>query len=215
MALARGQALSSQSGDRQLKSSSDTFAPAKGVEAIGTAGICVGLGVVLPLIVHGLGLSPRAFLPMHFPVFLAGILLSPVYAGLVGIMAPALSCGFTGQPTIEQVLRMMPELAVYGAGTSLILRFLPLLPGLPRNWGRMAAMAVAMLVAMVLGRATYIAAAAVFATAENLGYYVAVLITPAIPGIIAQLLLVPVVASRIEKPSAPSVYERTQGVGRR
>ena len=167
---------------------------------MGTAGICVALGVVLPLVVHSLGMSPRAFLPMHFPVFLAGLLLSPVYAALVGIMTPALSSGFTGFPTTEQVLRMMPELAVYGLTTSFMLRAFPLWPGLSQRVGRLAAMATAMLAAMILGRAAYILASAVFATAENLSYYVAVLVTPAIPGMIAQLLLVPLVARKFEKP---------------
>jgi len=70
-------------------------------------------------------------------------------------------------------------------------------------------------VAMILGRATYILAAAVFATAENLGYYLTVLVMPAIPGIIAQLILIPLVASRLEKPSVPTVYEKKQGTIRR
>ncbi|HEY3294639.1 MAG TPA: hypothetical protein VGL38_04325 [bacterium] len=146
---------------------------------------------------------------MHFSVFLAGMLLSPLYAALVGIMAPALSSGFTGQPTIEQVLRMMPELAVYGLATSFMLRIVPTVPGLAARKSRMAAMALAMVVAMVLGRGAYILASAVFATAENFSYYLSVLVTPAIPGIIAQLIFIPLIASRIEKPE-PVVEQDTK-----
>ena len=180
---------------------------------MGTAGICVALGIVLPLIVHGLGLPQRAILPMHFPVFLAGVLLSPIYATLVGIMTPALTAGFTGLPTSEQVLRMIPELAVYGLVTSLALRAFPVWPGLSKRLGRMAAIAAGMMAAMILGRAAYILAYIVFASAESLGYFVSVLITPAIPGIIAQLVLVPLAASRLEKTSAPSIYDRKHRMG--
>ncbi len=178
---------------------------------MGTAGICVALGVVLPWIVHSLGLPQRAILPMHFPVFLAGVLLPPLYAGLVGILAPALASGFTGMPTAEQVLRMMPELAVYGLVTSLMLRVFPVWPGLSKRFGRMAAIASAMVVAMILGRAAYVLSSMVFSTVESFDYYLPVLVMPAIPGIISQLILIPLVAGRMEKPSAPTVYDRKRG----
>ncbi len=203
--------MNARVSERDLKSAKALPIPPKGVEALGTAGICIALGVVLPLVIHSLGLSQRAILPMHYPVYLAGVLLSPLYAGMVGILAPALSSGFTGLPTAEQVLRMMPELAVYGLATSFILRLMPVWPGVPQKFGRMAAIAAAMFGAMILGRLAYILGYTIFSGGQSLDYYVAVLVTPAIPGIIAQLILLPLIASRVEKPSAPSVYDRKQG----
>jgi hypothetical protein len=208
MASDRGHSLTARTSERDLKQDRAAFIPAKGVEALGTAGICVAVGIILPLIVHSLGLPQRAILPMQFPVFLAGVLLSPVYATLVGIMTPALTSGFTGLPTYEQVLRMIPELAVYGLVTSLSLRAFPFWPGLPKRMGRMAAIAVAMIAAMILGRVAYVLSYMVFASTETMGYFMSVLIIPAIPGIIAQLILVPLAATRLERPSAPSVYDR-------
>lgn len=194
----------SVASERGIKGEVQAFAAARGMEALGTAGICVALGIILPLFVHPFGLSPRVILPMHFPVFLAGLLLMPQYAALVGILAPALSMGLTGFPTTAQALRMIPELAVYGTVTAMMLRALPVWPGLPRAAGRMLAMATAMLVAMLAGRLAFIGISAVMSGLQTLHYYVLILITPAIPGMIAQLIVVPPIASRLEKLTHPS-----------
>jgi hypothetical protein len=173
--------------------------PARGVEALGTAGVCIALGVVLPFFIHPFGLSPRVILPMHFPVFLAGMLLSPFHAAVVGVLAPALSMGLTGLPTVDQTMRLVPELAVYGAATSIMLRLLPTIPGLSEKLGRLSALIVAMVVAMVAGRLVYIGVSAIMGGFEGLGYYSMILLVPAIPGIIAQLVLIPPLALRVQK----------------
>jgi niacin transporter len=136
---------------------------------------------------------------MHFPIFLGGMLLGPIHAAMVGILAPALSMGLTGMPTAAQVLRMMPELAVYGLVTSVMLRMLPTVRGLPPRIGRITAMVLAMLVAMIAGRVTYIAVSVVVTGIREVGYYAMVLVVPAIPGMIAQLVLVPPLAYKLHR----------------
>lgn len=136
---------------------------------------------------------------MHFPVFLGGMLLGPIHAAMVGILAPALSMGLTGMPTAAQVLRMMPELAVYGLMTSIMLHALPTVKGLPPRIGRIAAMVLAMLVAMIAGRVTYIAVSVVVTGIREIDYYAMVLIIPAIPGMIAQLVIVPPLAYKLHR----------------
>ncbi len=186
------------SRDRGQDNDISAFAPAWGVEALGTAGICVALGVVLSFFIHPFGISPRVVLPMHFPVFLGGILLNPLHAALVGIMAPALSMGLTGMPTSSQVIRMMPELAVYGAATSVVLRLLPVWPGLSKRAGRIAATVTAMLIGMIAGRLTYVLVSILIAGLQNFGYYAMIILIPGIPGIIAQLIIVPPLAYKLQ-----------------
>ena len=135
---------------------------------------------------------------MHYPIFLAGILLSPLHAALVGIITPALSMGLMGMPTSSQVMRMMPELAVYGAATSFMLRLFPVWPGLRKQVGRIAASALAILVAMIAGRLTYALASLLMTGLQGFGFYASVLIIPAIPGIIAQLILIPPLAYKLQ-----------------
>jgi hypothetical protein len=185
--------------DRGRKVQVEPYKAAQGIEALGTAGLCIALGIVLPYFVHPFGLSPRILLPMHFPIFLAGLLLSPLHAAIVGVLTPALSMGLTGMPTADQVMRMMPELAAYAAVTSVMIRLLPKIPGLSVSLGRIAAMIVALLVAMIVGRLIYVAIAVMMAGYEGFSFYFMVLISPALPGIIAQFVLVPAFAYRIQK----------------
>jgi niacin transporter len=199
MAIAHRAGMQGRNREERLKALSAEYVPAHGVEALGTAGICVAVGVLLPMFVHSIGLSPRAFLPMHFPVFLAGMLLAPQYALLVGLLSPALSAGFTGLPTTSQTMRMMPELATYAVATSYMLKFIPRLPGLSQGLGRIGAMMLAMLVAMLAGRIVYIAMAALMGGFDGFGYYAMVLLTPAIPGIVAQLVVIPPLALRLQR----------------
>jgi len=136
---------------------------------------------------------------MHFPVFLAGMLLSPVLAAAVGALTPALSSGFTGMPTPDQAMRMIPELMTYAAVTSIILRLLPVWPQIPERIGRIASLVTAMMVAMIAGRLVYILMYAWTMGLQTAHYYLMLLVVPALPGIIAQLILVPPLAYRIQQ----------------
>jgi hypothetical protein len=92
--------------------------PASGVEAIGFTASLVILWVIVFYFAHRFGIVHRAMFPLHFPVLLGGMILSPVYAAAVGILAPAVLSGLTGFPTAGQAMLLMAELAVCGAVTS-------------------------------------------------------------------------------------------------
>jgi niacin transporter len=190
---------SSRVREERSKSPQEIFAPARGVEALGVGGTCIALGIVLPFFIHPFGLSPRVILPMHFPVFLAGMLLSPALAAAVGALTPALSSGFTGMPTPDQAMRMIPELMTYAAVTSMILRLFPVWPQMPERIGRIASLVMAMLVAMISGRLVYVLMYAWTMGLQSAHYYLMLLVVPALPGIIAQLILVPPLAHRIQQ----------------
>lgn len=100
-----------------------TRPPRLAVRDLALAGLFVALCLVLPLLFHLIGAGP-VFLPMHIPVFLAGFLVSPLAAGLVGLFGPLLSSLVTGMPPLSPPMAqtMMLELAVYGAVTALVHR---------------------------------------------------------------------------------------------
>ena len=187
--------------ESQRKATVSPYAPAKGVEALGSSAIFMAVGLVLAYFSHVAGLSVRTILPLHYPPLLAGLALSPIYALMVGVLTPALSSGLTGFPTMAQVLRMIPELAAYGLVTSLMLKILPVIPGLRAWMGRLAAMMLAMLAAMFVGRMIYIVlyVAASWPETLTLGYFTMILLIPAWPGIIAQLILLPPLAQKLLK----------------
>jgi len=159
------------------------------IRGLAVGGVCVALGVVISFLFHSIA-SPRIFLPMHYPVFLAGTLLDPLGAAVVGLLSPALSMGLTGMPTPEQTLRMMGELATYGVVVSCVLR---LFGGF--RWGTCL---LALVIAMILGRAVHAALTMLLLGFQGWKWYLA-LYVPGIPGMVAQLVLIPPLAMRIRK----------------
>lgn len=61
------------------------------------AGMLLAAALVLPVFFHVLGLG-SAFMPMFYPLALAGFLVAPALAMIVGVSAPLLSALLTGMP---------------------------------------------------------------------------------------------------------------------
>lgn len=78
--------------------------------------IFIALGIVLPLFFHLFGANLSSIIsPMHLPVFIAGAFLGPLAGLLVGLITPLLSSLFTGMPPLLPMLPiMLIELAIYG-----------------------------------------------------------------------------------------------------
>ena len=69
------------------------------------------VGLVLPQAFHVFGQGVgMAFLPMHLPVMIAGILLGPCYGGLIGLIVPLVSSMLTGMPPVPNLYFMIVEL---------------------------------------------------------------------------------------------------------
>ena len=69
---------------------------------ITTSGILIAVGIILPLVFHTFALGGPVFLPMHIPILLGGFLLTPLFAVLVGLATPLLSCFLTGTPPLSR-----------------------------------------------------------------------------------------------------------------
>lgn len=76
--------------------------------------LCIALGFLLPKLFHSIGAGP-VFLPMHIPVFLCGMICGPLYGLACGALLPLLSSFLTQMPPLYPVaVAMLFELAVYG-----------------------------------------------------------------------------------------------------
>lgn len=84
-------------------------------------GLFVALAILLPTMFHAVGLG-KVFLPMHIPVLLAGFFCGPIVGMLVGMISPILSAFMTGMPPLmPPVAQMMVfELGLYGLLTGLL-----------------------------------------------------------------------------------------------
>lgn len=77
--------------------------------------------VVLPQIFHGIGVISgtgvvpgAAFLPMHIPVIIAGLLGGPAVGIIAGAVSPLISFAFSGMPAAAVLPFVTIELAGYG-----------------------------------------------------------------------------------------------------
>jgi predicted membrane protein len=66
--------------------------------SLAVAGLLVAMAVTLPLAAHVIKVGGPVLLPMHIPIFLAGLLLSPGLAVLVGVLSPIVSFLLTECP---------------------------------------------------------------------------------------------------------------------
>ena len=86
------------------------------------AGLCVALGVVLPIALHSVANAGSIFLPMHIPVLLCGLICGWPYGLACGVLAPILSHLITGMPPAAILPGMLFELAVYGLVSGLMMK---------------------------------------------------------------------------------------------
>ncbi len=155
----------------------------------------IALGVLIPQIFHLTG-GPALggiFLPMHFPVLIAGFLCGPITGLVTGIVSPLLSSAVTGMPPVPRLWFMIVELAVYGI-TSGVLYF-----KMKKN------IFLSLAAAMVLGRLAY---GIVFLVVVNLfgitlpfGLGLAASLAKGVPGIFLQIIIIPIVIRALERSS--------------
>ena len=144
----------------------------------------IAAGLLLPVFFHFAGLSGSAFLPMHIPVLLGGLLLEARAGLLIGLLVPLLSSVLTGMPPLWPSAPMMAfELGLYG------------LTGGWLHWRRGWPILGALLAAMAVGRLGMTVLVALFA--DSLGIqlpplaYLGLVLTKGAAGIGIQLLLIP------------------------
>ena len=159
------------------------------------AAVCLALCLVLPFLTGQIPEIGSMLCPMHIPVLLAGFLYGPWWGLSVGAIAPVLRFVLFGMPPLFPTgTAMCFELAVYGAVSGLLYRRLP-----KRSAGVYAALAAA----MVSGRIVWgVVMVILSGTGENPFTWAAFLAGAffnAIPGIVLQLVLIPVIVSALRK----------------
>ena len=80
--------------------------------------LLLALALIFPFIFHAVGLG-SAFLPMFYPILIAGFLLALRVAAAVGFLAPLTSALLTGMPPL------FPPIALIMMGEGLVLTSLP------------------------------------------------------------------------------------------
>ena len=174
------------------------------VKKIVLTALLTALCVVLPMAFHSIPNAGSIFLPMHIPVLLCGLVCGWAYGGLCGLVGPLLSSVLTSMPPAAVLPGMMVECCVYGLVTGLMLRYV-------RTGKTTLDLYLSLVAAMLLGRVlSGIAKALIFTPGMSLAAWAAASFVTAIPGIIIQLVLIPLLVLALTKAKLlPQRYEKT------
>ena len=155
----------------------------------------LALALVLPLLTGQVQQLGNALCLIHIPVLLCGYFCGPWYAMVVGFTAPLLRFVIFGMPPLmPRGIAMSFELAAYGLVAGLLYRLLP---------KRKSSVYISLLGAMLAGRVVWGAVRTVLygLGKSEFGWaaFLAGAFTTAIPGIILQIVLIPLLVMALEK----------------
>lgn len=159
------------------------------------AALFVALGLVLPFVTGQIPEIGNMLLPMHLPALLCGFVCGWPYGLVAGFVMPLLRSVLFGMPPLmPTAIAMAFELAAYGAAAGL------LYARLPKNQTRVFVSLIgAMLVGRVVwGLVSWALAALFLPNAFTLPMFFAGAFVRAWPGIVAQLVLVPLIVLALE-----------------
>ena len=161
------------------------------------AALFLALAYVMPFITGQIPEIGAMLCPMHIPVLLCGFLCGPVWGSVVGFIAPLMRSLLTGgfPPMFPTAVCMAFELAAYGVIAGVMHRILP---------KKKPFIYCSLLTAMIAGRLIWGAVMFLCMSATGGSFpfaaFLAGAVTNAIPGILVQIILVPMLVMLLEDP---------------
>ena len=155
----------------------------------------MALGYVLPFLTGQIPEIGSMLCPMHIPVLICGFICGWQWGLAVGFATPLLRSLTLGAPVLfPMAVSMAFELASYGAFAGLMRKLLP---------KKRPYIYASLLTSMILGRIVFgismLICMGIKGGSYTLAAFIAGAVTNAIPGIVVQIILVPVAVFLIEK----------------
>ena len=152
----------------------------------------VALGVALPQAFHAVPNAGSIFLPMHIPVLLAGFSVGPLFGLCAGILTPLLSHLMFGMPPAPVLPSMLFELALYGLMSGLLTKIIRIKPLIAKIY-------CVLILSMLCGRIGYglLNALVLRAGSYTLQAWISAAFVTALPGIIIQLIIIPILITAL------------------
>lgn len=159
------------------------------------AALFLALALVLPFLTGQIPEVGSMLCPMHIPALLCGFFCGWPWGLAVGLIAPVLRSVIFGMPPMfPAAVCMSAELAAYGLVAGLLYSKLP---------RKKSSVYIALVSAMVVGRLVWgvmrFLCAGLNPSVFGFGAFWAGAVTTAIPGIIVQLILIPLLVIALEK----------------
>lgn len=159
------------------------------------AAFFLALGIIMPFLTGQIPGIGNMLLPMHIPVLVCGYVCGWQWGLAVGFVVPLLRSAMFGMPPMMPTAAAMAfELAAYGAVTGILNRVLP---------DREAFVYVSLAGAMIAGRLVWgivsIPLYGVAGKAFSWQIFMGGALLNAVPGIILQLVLIPVIIMSLKR----------------
>ena len=156
----------------------------------------LAIGIILPFFTSQVKEIGDTLLPMHIPAMLCGFICGPWYGLATGIMIPILKSVISSMPPIyPNAVWMALELAAYGFVTGFLYR-------LRKNPSAIYTY-ICLITAMIAGRIAWGISKAVLLGIGGKTFGISAFIAggfiDAIPGIVIQLVLIPILLKLINK----------------
>ncbi len=165
------------------------------VKKLTLAAMFLALSLILPFFTGQIPQIGSALAPMHIPVLLCGFICGWPYGLAVGFIAPLLRFALFGMPPIFPTgIAMAFELATYGLMTGILYKALP---------KKTSNIYVTLISSMVVGRVVWGLATFAIAGIRNTSFtfnaFMAGAVINAVPGIIVQIILIPIIVIALKK----------------
>ena len=159
------------------------------------SGMFLATALLLPFLTAQIPEFGSMLCPMHLPVLLCGFFCGPVYGLCVGAIAPLIRFALFGMPPLlPSGVGMCFELAAYGLCAGLLYKLLP---------QKKMYIYVTLITSMIFGRIVWGIARAVMYGAGGYKFgmaaFVAGAFVDALPGIVLQIVLIPLIVMAVEK----------------
>lgn len=167
----------------------------KDIRNLTLSSMFLAIAFVMPFITGQIPQIGSMLCPMHIPVLLCGFFCGATWGFLVGFVAPILRSLVLGMPPMFPVAICMAfEMATYGLVAGVLHKRLP---------KKKCSIYVSLLCAMIIGRVVWGIVMFIcmgFDTAMfGFEAFISGAITTAIPGIILQIVLIPIIVIALEK----------------
>jgi len=166
-----------------------------GTKKLVTSSLLLALALVLPFVTGQIPEIGNMLLPMHLPVLLAGFVVGGPSAMFIGVAAPLLRSVLWGMPVLfPRAISMAFELAAYGFVSGFIYS---------RSKKNNASVFISLVIAMIAGRIIWgVVSMILYGAMGNsftLALFMAEAFINAVPGIVIQLILIPIIVSALKK----------------
>lgn len=165
------------------------------IQKLALSGTLIALGLVLPFLTGQIPGIGNMLLPMHLPVLLAGFVVGAPLGSLIGFILPLLRYLLFGMPPLyPTAIAMAFELVSYGFLTGILYRLLP---------RKTVFIYLNLIIAMGAGRLVWGLVSVVLYALSGAAFTWKIFVTAgflhAIPGLILQIVIIPLTVIALQK----------------